>query len=132
MSMEPRAKLRAGAKLRLALALVLAVILINTFFLYWAANHSSEPGASEGMLARILGGDDAQDPSQMVHTPVGKELSNPRSGSRHSSPVLLSDMPCPVPIHANETALAMNALIVVDYSLGGPAFPEHDQIWMGE
>jgi hypothetical protein len=86
------------------------------------------------MLARILGGADVQNPAILVRTP-NLEASNVRSGNSNTDtadiPSSLSDMRCSVPIHANETVVARNALIVVDYSLGGAAFPEHEHIWMG-
>lgn len=52
---------------RLVVGTVLIGLGINTLFLYWAISKDDVDG-KEGMLGRIMGGADAQNPKDLVNT----------------------------------------------------------------
>lgn len=50
----------------------------------------------------------------------------------HNMVVPLSEAVCWIDAHDTKAAdLPLTALLVVDYSSGGPAFPDHERVWSG-
>ncbi|KAK3235069.1 hypothetical protein CYMTET_54711 [Cymbomonas tetramitiformis] len=118
---------------------ILAILVVNTCFLYWAATTTSSyaaPPLRETFEGFSQGAETAVEPAGQVGPGIlrgGLErlISGYASleGEVQHLP-LLDALPCEYDL-IEDDMLPLTVLLVVDYTTGGAALHRHDQLWAG-